>query len=102
MPSLLSIPTWAALIEFGGALIIVGYVAAALLALLRRRGIEYARLLVSDGVLWGLSFKVAASLLKTIELHSWQQIATFAVIFALRTVVKRAFTWERSRLVRRA
>lgn len=56
------------------------------------------RLLVIQGSLWGLSLKTAASLLKTIEIRSWEQIAAFTAILALRTLVKRVMTWEESRL----
>ncbi|HEY4036334.1 MAG TPA: DUF1622 domain-containing protein [Ktedonobacteraceae bacterium] len=50
------------------------------------------------GVVTGLSFKLAGTLLKTIQLHTWQQILMFVAIFTLRTVLKRVFTWERERL----
>lgn len=84
----------------GGALIIVAYCAAALLTLLRARtaGIVRARLLVAQGVLTGLGFKLAGTLLKTLLLVSWRQILVFAAIFALRTLLKRLFVWEQTRL----
>jgi len=88
-----------AIIEFLGALLIVGYALAALVALVTRRALVQARLLVAEGVLWGLNFKLAGSLLKTIAIHTWQQIVFFAIIFALRTLVKRVFTWEQTRLL---
>ncbi len=56
------------------------------------------RLLVIQGALWGLSLKTAASLLKTIEIRTWEQIAAFTAILALRTLVKRVMTWEAARL----
>ena len=89
---------WAAIIEFIGALFIIGYLLAALLLLLQRRDIRQARLLVTDGIIYALSFKVAGSLLKTIELHTWQQIWVFVTILALRTVLKQVFLWERTEL----
>lgn|SRR5579859_2878072 len=92
---------WASWIEFGGALFIVGYILASLVVLLRHRDITRARLLVADGVITGLSFKLAGTLLKTLTLQSWQQIAMFIAIFALRTILKRLFTWERQRLQQR-
>ncbi|MDQ2885502.1 MAG: DUF1622 domain-containing protein [Chloroflexota bacterium] len=49
----------------------------------------------------GLSFKLAGTLLRTIELRTWQQIFMFVAIFALRTLIKRLFTWERVRLQQR-
>ncbi len=89
---------WASLIEFAGALLIVGYIIAALFTLVRSGDIVKARLLVIDGAISGLSFKLAGTLLKTIELQSWQQILMFFAIFALRTILKRVFTWERAHL----
>ena len=89
-------------IEFAGALLIVGYCVAGLVELARSRDLAAARLLVIQGSLWGLSLKTAASLLKTIELHSWEQIATFTAIFALRTLVKRVMTWEEAVLERQS
>jgi uncharacterized membrane protein len=89
---------WASLIEFAGALLIVGYILVALVTLIRSGDIVKARLLVADGAVTGLSFKLAGTLLKTIELQTWQQILMFVAIFALRTILKRVFTWERTRL----
>lgn len=98
MRAFVDLSLWAATIEFVGALIIVGYVVAALLDLARMRGVKRAQLRVADGVIWGLSFKLAGTLLKTILLHTWEQIFFFIVILTLRTVLKRAFAWEAQRL----
>ncbi|HZT99316.1 MAG TPA: DUF1622 domain-containing protein [Ktedonobacteraceae bacterium] len=89
---------WAFIIEFVGGLLIVGYIVAAIVTLLRGGGITQARLLAADGAITGLSFKLAGTLLKTIELHTWQQILMFVAIFALRYALKRFFTWEKSQL----
>ena len=89
-------------IEFAGAVLIVGYCVAGLVELARSRDLAATRLLVIRGSLWGLSLKTAASLLKTLELHSWEQIATFTAIFALRTLVKRVMTWEEAALERQS
>lgn len=96
------------LIDLASALLIVAYVGAALVALgrsgallptaagsARSHGISQARLLVAEGAVLGLSLKVAAALLKTLEIHSWDQILMFAAIFALRTVLKQLFMWEK-------
>jgi uncharacterized membrane protein len=95
---ILNYTIWNVVIEFIGALILVGYVVAALVSLFRTRNIVQARLLVAEGAIMGLSFKLAGTLLRTIELHTWEQILLFVAIFALRTVLKRLFTWEQSRL----
>ncbi len=89
-------------IEFSGVLLIVGHCVAGLVELARSQNLAATRLLVIQGSLWGLSLKTAASLLKTIDLHSWEQIATFMAIFALRTLVKRVMTWEEAVLERRS
>jgi len=88
----------ASLIEFIGAMLIVGYMLAALIMLIHTRNVVAARLLVADGAIAGLSFKLAGTLVKTIVLHTWQQILMFVIIFALRIILKRLFTWERTRL----
>jgi uncharacterized membrane protein len=92
---------WAGIIEFIGALIIVAYLLAALATLLYKREVTKARLIAADGIITSLSFKLAGTLLKTIVLHTWQQILMFAVIFVLRTALKRLFTWEQARLQQR-
>jgi uncharacterized membrane protein len=96
--NLFDVTLWAALIEFGGALVIIGYLLAALLTVLHTRDIQLARLQAATGVVTGLSFKLAGTLLKTIQLHTWQQILMFVAIFTLRTVLKRFFTWEQEQL----
>nr|WP_221269531.1 DUF1622 domain-containing protein [Deinococcus budaensis] len=79
-------------------LVLAGYVASALLSLLRGADLHRARLQVADGMLLALNLKVVATLLRTLELTSWNQIGLFAAVFALRTVLKRAVTWERQQL----
>lgn len=87
------------LIEFGGALIVVGHAAGALgLLALRRCTIEQARLMVVEGALSGLGFKLAATLLKTIVLQTPEQIAAFAAVLALRTFIKTVLNRDRRRL----
>jgi Ca2+/Na+ antiporter len=86
------------LIDLIGALLIVGYVVAGAVALIRGRGVTSARLLAAEGAIWGLSFKVAGSLLKTIELRDWNQIAMFCTVLTLRILLKRLFTWEEQQL----
>jgi len=61
----------------------------------RKSDIKTARMTVAAGAVWGLSFKVGATLLKTVQVHSWTQIALFAAIVAMRTVLKTVFTAER-------
>lgn len=95
-------PLVIAAIEFGGALVIGALCAAALWALATRRGIAAARLIVTEGVLWGLNFKLAATLLKTVVLRGWEQVALFATILVLRTVVSGLLRWEQRWLERRA
>lgn len=80
----------ASIIEFAGALIIVGYALLAITLLFRSggRGLQDVRQTIAEGVLWALSLDVAASLLKILALHTWTQFGTFVVIFSIRTVVK--------------
>lgn len=91
----------AVLIEFGGNIVVVVGCLRGFLALVRGRdhpaGILRARLLVANGVIVALGYKTAATLLKTIELQSWNAILMFASILTLRTLIKRALAWEESR-----
>lgn len=98
LSDLLDLTLWATLIEFVGALFIISYLLAALLTLLSTKDVQLARLQAATGVVTGLSFKLAGTLLTTIQLHTWQQILMFTAIFTLRTVLKRVFTWEQARL----
>jgi uncharacterized membrane protein len=91
----------AVLIEAAGSLLLCGFVLAAGVAALRGRSPEYVRLLLADGAILALSFKVGAALLKTMDLPDWQRIAAFAAILALRTVLKRVLVAERAALARR-
>ena len=88
------------LIDLVASVVIAGYVVLAMFELARGGGIDQARLLVAEGAVLGLSFKVAAALLKTLELHTWQQILMFAAIFTLRTVLKQVFLWEQQEVRR--
>lgn len=96
----LHIEVWVPVIEMIGGLIIAGYALAAIFALLHGSGISRARLLVAEGSLMGLSFKLAATLLKTIIIHTWTEILIFASILALRTVLKWVFQSEQARVER--
>lgn len=96
-----NISTLASIIEFIGALFVVIYLVMSLVHLIRTRSITTARLLVADGIIAGLNFKLAGTLLKTIELRAWQPIFMFVAIFVLRLMLKRLFIWERARLQRR-
>ncbi len=102
LTDLLNFSNWASLIEFAGAMLMVSYLLAALFALAHTGSITRARLLVAEGVLTSLSFKLAGTLLKTIELRTWQQILMFIAILALRTILKRFFRWEHTHLQQRS
>jgi len=89
---------WIILIELIGTFIIVGYVFWALRSLLLNpHNLKHAQFIVAEGALLGLSFKLAGTLLKTIELHTWNQILIFSTILSLRTLLKKLFTWEKKR-----
>ena len=92
----------ALVIEFGGSLLVVSGCVRGLMALGRSRGsqagIIRARLLVADSVIGAMGFKTAATLLKTIELQTWDAIFVFTATLALRTLVKRVLVWEDGRL----
>lgn len=91
----------ASVIELLAAVVIVVHAVRALVELVRRRGLDSARLILADGVLAALGFSLAATLLKVIGLQQWVQIRTFAAVFVLRTVLKRVFTTERGLIQQR-
>lgn len=92
------LPALRLLVELATNLVLFGYVVAALLTLLRGADLLRIRLLVADGILLALNLKVAATLLRTVELTTWNQIGLFAAVFVLRTGLGRAVTWERAGL----
>jgi uncharacterized membrane protein len=88
----------ARLIEFLGALTIGWAMVRALAALVAARAADAAltnaRLLLASGVVSALGLMTAATLLKTINLRTWSAIGMFAVVLALRTLVKQALASE--------
>ena len=92
----------ATLIEFGGGLLVVAGCLNGLWRLVQglgsRSSIVAARLAVAAGIVAALGFKAAATLLKTIELRSWNSILMFVAIFALRTFIKQAVVREEADL----
>jgi uncharacterized membrane protein AbrB (regulator of aidB expression) len=96
-----SLATGALLIQLLAALVIAGHLAAALVVLLRTQRLPLARLTAAEGVIAGLGLMTAATLLKSVQLRTWDQIALFAVILGLRIGVKRLFAWERGCILAR-
>ena len=96
----------AAVIEFIGGLFVAVACLQALVSLAAtrgtREGLAAARLTIAGGVVAALGFKIAATLLKSLELRSWSAIAMFAALLALRTLVKASLAWEARRLSGRA
>ena len=77
------------LIELIGSFLLIRYVMLAIIVLIRGyRHLEHAQYLIAEGALMALNFKLAGTLLKTIELKTWQQIFTFSMILFLRTLLK--------------
>jgi hypothetical protein len=98
-PDRLSVLPLAAVIDFGGSLLLVGYLVAAVRTAWRA-GPVAARHAVADGAVTALGFKAAGTLLKTIELRTWEQILAFVAVLALRTILKRVFAAEQVRTTR--
>ena len=64
------ISPWCGLaLQFGGAVVITGFITAALVSLSLGRDVLRARLLVAEGVISGLGVMTAATLLRTIASH---------------------------------
>jgi hypothetical protein len=88
-------------IQLLAAGVITIHLVASLLVLARSGSIPRARLTTADGVIAALGLISAATLLRTIELYSWNQIALFTVVLTLRTLLKRLFVWEGNRILAR-
>ncbi len=88
----------ASLIEVAAAVVVALHAGWALGVIARGRWasdvVYRARHVITDGVLAGLSFSVAATLLKTIALEDWTQIRMLAFVLVFRTLLKRLFQWE--------
>jgi len=82
-----------------GSLVMLFYVLKAWRKLLSRTPQRtQAELLLAEGAVNTLSFKLAATLMKTIYIHTWRQMAILASIVTLRTLLKRIFSWRQAHL----
>jgi hypothetical protein len=96
---LLDFSRWGLALQLLSALVITGFIAAAMVSLGLGRGVLRARLLVAEGVIGGLGVMTAATLLRTIGLGTWHQILMFTLILSLRILLKKLFVWEKRRLL---
>ncbi len=96
---LLDFSWWGLALQLVSAVVITGFVAAAMVSLGLGRGVLRARLLVAEGVIGGLGVMTAATLLRTIGLRTWRQILLFTLVLSLRILLKKLFVWEKRRLL---
>ena len=99
---LLDFSWWGLALQLVSAVVITGFVAAAMVSLGLGRGVLRARLLVAEGVIGGLGVMTAATLLRTIGLRTWRQILLFTLVLSLRILLKKLFAWEKRRLLENA
>jgi hypothetical protein len=95
---LLDFSWWGLALQLVSAVVITGFVIAALVSLSFGHGVLRARLLVAEGVIGGLGVMTAATLLRTIGLRTWHQILMFTLTLCVRIVLKKLFVWEKQRL----
>jgi hypothetical protein len=95
---LLDFSWWGLALQLVSAVVITGFVAAALVSLTLGRGVIRARLLVAEGVIGGLGVMTAATMLRTIGLRTWHQILMVTLVLFLRILLKKLFVWEKQRL----
>ena len=95
---LLDFTAWGLGLQLASAVVITGFVAVALVSLSLGHGVIRARLLVAEGVIGGLGVMTAATLLRTIGLHTWHQILMFALVLFLRILLRKLFVREKERL----
>ena len=83
------------IIEMVGAIILCAYLLQSLFQSLRHwHELEYAQVIAANGVVIALDYKLAATVLKTLALNGWQQIAAFVAILSIRIIVKRQMAWQ--------
>jgi hypothetical protein len=99
---LLDFSWWGLALQLMSAVVITGFIAAAMVSLGLGRGVLRARLLVAEGVVGGLGMMTAATLLRTIGLRTWHQILMFTLVLSLRILLKKLFAWEKRRLLENA
>jgi hypothetical protein len=95
---LLDFSWWGFSLQLVGVILIIAFVAPALVSVTLGGGVLRARLLVAEGVLGGLGVMTAAALLRMIGLRTWHQILMFTVVLSLRILLKKLFDWEKRRL----
>jgi hypothetical protein len=78
-------------IDILSSLVTFGYCCAGFVVFLTQRNRNSARMLVANGALLGMNIKLVGAFLKTMELQTWNQLALFVTILALRTVLKKVF-----------
>jgi hypothetical protein len=78
-------------IEILSSVIIFSYCVAGFVIFMKGRDRLRIQIIVANGTLLGMNLKLVGALLKTIELQTWNQLALFVVIFALRTIIKKVF-----------
>ena len=96
-----SIAAGGAAVELLAAAVVAFHACWALAVILRHHDADRPRLIIADGVLAALGFSVVGTLLKALALQSWQQIGTFAYVFAFRTLLKQVFKREREQILKR-
>ena len=96
---LLDFSWWGLALQLMSAVIITGFIAAAMVSLGLGWGVLRARLLVAEGLIGGLGVMTAATLLRTIGLRTWHQILIFTLVLSLRILLKKLFVWEKRRLL---
>lgn len=89
-------------IEAVSAFVIVAYCVGGCYVLATTRDIRKTQLIVAHGALLGMTIKLIAALLAVIQLRTWDHIALFACVIALRTILKKAIKLEMRRTERPA
>ena len=101
----------AALVDFGGTLIVLISALACLRDYLRARGapvrLDALRIRLAQGLVFALSFKTGAGLIRTIIVgesagHVWHRLGTVFFIIALRFFLGRALKAEIARVSTRS
>lgn len=90
---------WALAVQGLGGLVLGVHLGGSMWVVIRRMDAARARLLIARGTLAALGFMVPASILRTLVVHTWEQIFALTLLLCLRVSLKRLFAWEEKRLL---
>lgn len=78
------------ILDFLGAIVISFGIFNSFWDLIKHRNNFTARIMLTKSLIFGLSIKLSAALIKAIIIQTWDQIAMAFIIFAITTVIRKS------------